>query len=269
MRLLVTRVQPQADAWVRQLCAAKHEAQALPLIEVHALTDVSAVQAAGRRWSSYRAVMFVSHHAVNYFFKENQALALDIKAQLAIKTRVWTTGPGTTKALLAQGLPASVLDAPDEQSGQFDSEALWQRVQSQVQRDDLVLIVRGCSQPLPGLEDAPAEAGVGRDWLAQRLTEAGAQVDFVVSYQRGAPVWGDEQRTQAQTAAVDGTVWLFSSAEAIGYLNELLPQQDWSQAVAVATHPRIAQAASSLGFGQVRQARPVVADVLASIESFK
>ncbi|MDD2808843.1 uroporphyrinogen-III synthase [Rhodoferax sp.] len=269
MRFLVTRVQPQADAWVRQLCAAGHEAQALPLIEVHALADVSAVQAAGQRWSSYHAVMFVSHHAVNCFFKENQALALYIQAQATIKTRVWTTGPGTTKALLAQGVPASLLDAPDAQSGQFDSEALWQRVQSQVQPGQRVLIVRGRSQPLAGLEETLTDAGVGRDWLAQRLTQAGAQVDFVVSYQRGAPDWGSEQRTVAQMAAVDGTVWLFSSAEAIGYLNELLPQQDWSQALAVATHPRIAQAARSLGFGQVQQARPVVADVLASIESFR
>ncbi|TXT38218.1 MAG: uroporphyrinogen-III synthase [Comamonadaceae bacterium] len=267
MRILVTRVQPQAQAWVELLQEQNHDALALPLIEVQGLADLSGIQAAGQGWPTYAAVMFVSRHAVDFFFKENKALAHDLYAQAAIKTRAWSTGPGTAQALLAHGLPEAYVESPSEQAGQFDSEALWQRVQTQVRPGDKVLIVRGRSLAEDGVTVADNDAGVGRDWLAQRLTDAGVQVDFVVAYQRGAPVWNAQQCAMAQAAAADGTVWLFSSAEALGHLNGLLPGQDWSQARAVATHPRIAEAVRKLGFGRVLQARPVLADVLASIES--
>jgi uroporphyrinogen-III synthase len=162
---------------------------------------------------------------------------------------------------------AQHIDTPPEQAGQFDSEALWQQVHTQVHPGDKVLIVRGNSLAADGSLSADNDAGVGRDWLAQRLLAVGAQVDFVVAYQRGAPIWTAAQREVAVAGATDGTVWLFSSAEALGHLQSLLPSQDWSAARAVATHPRIAAAARATGFGVVLLARPVFADVLASIES--
>jgi uroporphyrinogen-III synthase len=63
-------------------------------------------------------------------------------------------------------------------------------------------------------------------------------------------------------------VWLFSSSEAVANLRALLPDQSWQQARAVATHPRIAQAARDAGFAVVCESRPALADVVASIESF-
>ncbi|OIQ67941.1 bifunctional uroporphyrinogen-III synthetase/uroporphyrin-III C-methyltransferase [mine drainage metagenome] len=111
------------------------------------------------------------------------------------------------------------------------------------------------------------DQGVGRDSLAQRLQQAGAHVEFVVAYQRGAPVWGEAQRVLACSAASDGSVWLFSSAEALAHLHRLLPDQSWRAARAVATHPRIAQAARELGFGVVVPSRATPEDVAASIES--
>ena len=267
MRIIVTRVQPQAQAWVGLLHAQGHDALALPLIEVRSLADPAGVRAAWQQWPGYLAVMFVSRHAVDFFYKENRAQALDIYAQVAIKTRAWATGPGTANALLEHGVAAQHIDAPSEQTGQFDSEALWQQVHGQVQPGDKVLIVRGNSLAAEGSLSVGNDAGVGRDWLARHLRGAGAQVDFVVAYQRGAPVWDAAQREVAVAAATDRSVWLFSSAEALGHLQSLLPNQDWSAARAVATHPRIAAAARGLGFGVVLQARPVVADVLASIES--
>jgi len=62
-------------------------------------------------------------------------------------------------------------------------------------------------------------------------------------------------------------VWLFSSSEAIANLQLLAPGQSWQQARAVATHPRIAQAARAAGFGVVWESRASLDDVLASIES--
>ncbi|MDD5028636.1 MAG: uroporphyrinogen-III synthase [Rhodoferax sp.] len=269
MRVIVTRVQPQADSWVKQL-VGRFDALALPLIVVSAARDVAAVQAAGKRWADYTAVMFVSSHAVQFFFEQNMALAQTAQAPSALITRAWATGPGTRAALLKQGLAATLVDSPATDAGQFDSEALWQSVRQQITPGARVLIVRGNSSAVntgAGSDDADGTAGVGRDWLAQQLRQAGATVDFVVAYQRGAPVWSASQRALASAAASDGSVWLFSSAEAVQYLGALLPAQDWSDARALATHQRIAQAARWLGFGLVAQARPTLADVLVSLES--
>jgi len=270
----VTRVQPQAARWV-QLLSSRVEAVALPLLETRALADATALQAAGQRWSAYRAVMFVSSHAGDFFYTSNQALALMYQGQAAPETRAWATGPGTRAALIAQGLPAHLVDAPPADGGQFDSEALWQQVQGQITPGVRVLIVRGdvrddatdSDKPETDTASPPGTPGVGRDWLAQRLQQAGAVVDFVVAYQRSAPVWGDVQRALASQAATDGSVWLFSSAEAVAHLRHLLPKQRWEQARAVATHARIALAARDLGFAVVLESRPKLDDVLASIES--
>lgn len=266
MRILVTRVQPQAQAWADLFAAQGHDAMALPLIQVRSLANNAAVHAVWQRLQGYAAAMFVSRHAVDFFYKDNQAIVHDFYAKLAIKTRAWSTGPGTAQALAENGVPAPLIDTPSEQAGQFDSEALWQLVHTQVQAGDKVLIVRGDSAVADGVS-LVGDTGVGRDWLAQRLTGAGVKVEFVVAYQRGAPVWNADQRALAAAGATDGSVWLFSSAEALVHLQALLPEQDWSAARAVATHPRIAAAARAVGFGVVAQARPVFADVLASIES--
>ena len=50
-------------------------------------------------------------------------------------------------------------------------------------------------------------------------------------------------------------LWLYATLEGVG------------SARALATHPRIAQAAHDAGFGEVRECRPALADVVASIES--
>lgn len=267
VRLIVTRVQPQAQQWADQFEAIGHEAPVLPLIEVSGLADATAVHGAWLNLSRYRAAMFVSRHAVDYFFQAKPAPDPGAQALAAMTTRWWSTGPGTAHALLAHGVPRPLLDTPPEQAGQFDSEALWQQVQTQVRPGDKVLIVRGDSVVPDGTSVDDNDQGVGREWLAERLRQSGAQVDFVVAYQRGAPVWTSQQRALAQSAAGDRSVWLFSSAEALCHLHSLLPGQDWSAARAVATHPRIAAAARGLGFGVVAQTRPTLEDVLASIES--
>jgi uroporphyrinogen-III synthase len=92
-------------------------------------------------------------------------------------------------------------------------------------------------------------------------------VEFVVAYQRAAPRLDDSEVALAQQAARDGSVWLLSSSEAVAHLSQALPRVDWGEAQALATHPRIAEAARAAGFGTVRECRPALADVVASIES--
>lgn len=273
MRVIVTRLLPQAVRWVQLLQPHGHDGLALPLIEVAALTDASAVLAVRQQLARYAAVMFVSSPAVDGFFNAGSGLASDVAQKLALPARAWCTGPGTRAALVRHGMAPDAVDAPDPGAEQLDSEALWQRVCDQIKPGVRILIVRGDTL---GAESATADApssppsnrvGVGRDWLAQRLQQAGAQVDFVVAYRRCLPRWSEVQRTQALAAAGDGSVWLFSSAEAVGNLKALLPTQDWSHARAIATHGRIATAAQRLGFPVVLTSRPSLPAVLASLES--
>jgi uroporphyrinogen-III synthase len=133
-----------------------------------------------------------------------------------------------------------------------------------VQAGKPVLIVRG--QDVDTQPDA-ALNGTGRDWLAQQLQVAGASAQFVVAYERRAPVWSAEQKAQASEAAADGSLWCFSSSQAIDNLAHSLPAQSWVQARCVATHPRIAQTAKDLGFGEVQMAKLSLPDLLASLES--
>lgn len=265
MRVIVTRPQREAQDWVRDLTAAGVSALALPLIEIRSAPDAAALQGAWQALErgQYAAVMFVSANAVTGFFERKPASSGVFSASSAIKTRAWAPGPGTARALLVAGVAPACLDTPAADAAQFDSEALWQVVGTQLRPGDRVLIVRGGDAP------SASTQGSGRDWLAQRMAEAGASVDYVVAYQRACPQLDEAPLALARSAATDGSVWLFSSSEAVHNLHALLPGQGWGAARAIATHARIAAAARQAGFAVVRESRPALADILASIESMR
>ena len=154
MKIIVTRPRLEADVWVKQLRALHFDAVALPLIHIGAPADNQDVTKAWVNLDQYSAVMFVSSNAVRYFYPSNMPLAGEFIAYKAIKNivnseikaakpRMWATGPGTRDALLAQSVPADLIDSPDSDAAQFDSEALWNIVKNQVKLGDKVLIVRG------------------------------------------------------------------------------------------------------------------------------
>lgn len=263
MRILVTRPLREAQEWVQALQQDGHDARALPLIGIGPAPDAAALQQAWHRLGEYQGAMFVSANAVAGFFEARPAGVADFSSA-RIATRAWATGPGTRQALLRAHVPLERIDAPPADAAQFDSEALWQIVGAGVGPGSRVLIVRGGDAA-----DGASSQGAGRDWFARHVHDAGGAVDFVVSYQRVRPPLDAGQLQRAQEAARDGTVWLFSSSEAIHNLQASLPGQDWRGARAVATHPRIAQAARAAGFAVVRESRPALADVCASIESFQ
>ena len=248
--VLVTRPADDAQRWVRVLQAQGLEAQALPLIDIAPVLDAAALDAAWQALPGLHALMFVSAHAVSHFF--------------AGRPRAWppalralAPGPGTARALVAHGVPAECVDTPPQDAAQFDSEALWQQVGARDWAGRRVRLVRG-------RDEHGAEASAGRNWLAERLAERGAHVDALAVYQRAAPRFTPAQLERLAAAQHDGTVMLLSSSQAIAHLP---PGLDWRQAQALATHPRIAEAARRAGFGRVSQSRPTLADVTASIKS--
>lgn len=274
-RALITRPEPEAGLWVQALAARGLATAALPLIVIGPAPDPAALALAHGRLADYAAVMVVSGNAARYFFDSDKALALIQQAQEAIKTRVWSPGPGTAQMLQTLGVPAERIDQPAQDARQFDSESLWERVGPSIQPGDRVLIVRGGestdsenSKGGKGGKGRVSATGSGRDWLSAHIRAAGGEVDFVVAYTRAAPQFTADQLALARSAAAaGGPLWVLSSAQALGHLLAALPGQRWGDARALATHPRIAHAARTAGFGVVFECRPAVADVAASIES--
>ena len=285
MRVIVTRPETDAQAWLTAIQKAGHEAVYLPLIEIGPAPDTQAVDLAWQQWPRWQAVMFVSAQAVRMFFAQRPMQA---------GPRFWATGPGTRQALIEAGVAANAIDAPNADSAQFDSEALWQVVSPSLKKQAPVLIVRGNEDSLdsnptltananananPNLNTSPSSSsnpgnnqpvnpqGEGRDWLAQQVIQAGASVEFVVAYSRRPPQWSAPQLEIAKQAAFDGSVWCFSSSQAVLHLQAQLPNVQWNKACCLATHARIAQTARDVGFVHVVQTRPVLSDVLASLES--
>ena len=257
-RVIVTRPAREAARWVGVLAARGLDALALPLIDIVPEPRRGALLEARARLADWHAAMFVSGNAVEGLLESNQTQAsVDITLS-AINTRAWSPGPGTTAALLRAGWPAARIDAPAHDAPQFDSESLWARVAPQARAGTRVLIVRG------GGADGVA---AGRDWLVAQLVGAGAQVDQVAAYRRLPPQLSAAQQARARAAAADGSLWLFSSSEAITNLCQCLPGTDWSAARALVTHPRIGDAARAAGFGAVHDTRPTLEAVAASIES--
>ena len=264
-RLIVTRPARDAARWTGQFRDLGITAESLPLIDIASCVDPVSLESTWAGLARYAAVMFVSANAVEAFFSLPGRPGAHHGGVSG--PRFLAPGPGTAAALRAAGVPASCIDAPPPDAGQFDSESLWAVVGARPWRASRVLIVRGNTRKSgPGEADAP-----GRDWLARQWSAAGADVDFIVVYERRAPVWDDAQRARAEAASRDGSVWLFSSSEAVGNLVAALGEQapSWSQAIAICTHPRIADAARAAGWGVVVESRPDPEDIKAAFASIE
>ena len=259
--LVLTRPAAQNARWAAELRAHDIKTYELPLIEIVAPPDPAPVRAAWARLAAFAAVFFVSSNAVAHFFRSKPADAQADAAFTATNTRAWVPGPGSAAALVAVGMAPERIDRPAEDAAQFDSESLWDAVRTQVMPGQRVLIVRGL--------DARGQLA-GRDWLAQQLLQAGAQVDQVGAYQRRAPCWQPAQHKVAATALRHRAWWLLGSAEAAANLARLLPvalHGELAAASAIATHPRVADAARAAGFAVVHTSQPTLGAVLASINS--
>lgn len=252
MRVIVTRPAAQALLWVPRLRALGVDAVSLPLLGIEPASDPAALHAAWGRLDGTALVMFVSANAVSAFFNARPAAMVWPADCLA-----GATGPGTSAALRAAGVPDRLIVEPDP-AGPFDSEALWQRLASRPWAGYRVLVVRGEG---------------GRDWLAHQLRLAGAQVDFVAAYRRVVVDLQGAAAGLARAARAEPLAhcWHFSSSEAIDNLVQASMKGDvecdWSHSLALVTHPRIGEAARRAGFGQVEPVGVHPQDVAAHLRS--
>ena len=246
MRVIVTRPAAQGRAFVQRLQALGVDAVGLPLIGIEPPSDPGAVRQAWTTLDERALVMFVSANAVAHFFAQRPP-----GATWPAGTHAASTGPGTSAALRQAGVGADAIVEPGPE-GPFDTDTLWLTLGRWPWAGRRVLVVRGES---------------GRDWLAERLCQAGAEVDFVAAYRRVAPRFGDAEAAVLAAALGDPQrhCWHFSSSEAIAHLIAAHPGADWTAAPALATHPRIAATARRLGFGRVGDVGVHPQDVAAAI----
>ena len=256
-RVILTRPSSDSQTWSQGLQAAGYEVLNWSLIDIAPTARQAQIQQALTDWQHYQSVMFVSRNAVTHTFNTGYP------ASGWGNTRCWATGPGTGQALLQAGVPAHLIDAPSADSARFDTEALWQVVHAGLKTDKPVLILRGSEAD----QLETSAQGVGRDWLMQQLLHTGVTVHTLAVYVRACPVWDPQQLARASRATSDGSVWVFSSSQAVEHLLKLLPGQDWSRAEVVATHERIGRAASTAGARRVRLCKPSLDALLASLES--
>ncbi|MCB2022029.1 MAG: uroporphyrinogen-III synthase, partial [Burkholderiaceae bacterium] len=167
MRVLVTRPAQQAADWVARLRDAGVDAAALPLIAIEDAPDAAAVQSAWAGLASMRLVVFVSPNAAERFVAAQPA-----GTAWPPGTRAAAVGPGTSRVLRAFGLGQSQIVEPASDAPQFDSEALWAQLRTTDWQGARVLVVRGDG---------------GREWLADTLRAAGAEVGAVCAYRRAPP----------------------------------------------------------------------------------
>jgi uroporphyrinogen III methyltransferase/synthase len=245
--VVITRPAGQSNELIAQLEAAGIAVLDFPLIDIAPVTDEAPLRAALASLERYALVVFVSPNAVDHAFARSDAIwphALPIGV----------VGPGSVQALARHGVAApaytiiSPPSAPDDDTARFDSEGLFAAIDTALGAASLegkrVLIVRGDG---------------GREWLADRLREAGAEVETVAAYRRlvPEPSIGGWARVHALLAGAPHT-WLLTSSEGVRNLHELAQEHLTADEIAqlkhanlVTPHPRIAQTARALGFDSI------------------
>lgn len=263
VRLLLTRPAAQAEDWARRMAALGVVTVSLPLIDISPGEDRLSIDRAWAALPETDLAMFVSPNAVEHFFEGGSGL--DEVGPRSWPARTWaaTVGPGSARALAERGVPEARLVQPPTGSDSLDSEHLWPELQRVAGTDwtgRRVLLVRGDG---------------GREWLGDRLREAGAGVSAVSVYRRTCPQPTAELRVllREALAAPERHIWLFSSSEAIAHLDTLEQgtreggnPADWGRVKALATHERIAARAQALGVGHVVLVRPDAEAVAAGFQ---
>lgn len=248
--VVITRPAGQSQALAAQLESHGLRTLEFPLITIEPVRDDAPLREALGALDRYALVVFVSPNAVDRAF----ACYGTISSIWPHALPVAVVGPASVAALARHGVAApayrviSPAGAADEEPARFDSESLYAALETTLGADAFagkrVLIVRGDG---------------GREWLADRLREAGAEVEAVPAYRRVVPeppigAWATVH------ALLEGAphVWLVTSSEGVRNLDELAREHltageivELRHAPLVAPHGRIGETARGLGSDRI------------------
>lgn len=254
--VVITRPAAQAGPLAARIAALGLPVTLLPLLEIHALDgeeECARLQAVLARLAQYDLVAFVSPNAIDCVFAHLPAWPPGVS--LAV------VGEGSRMALAAHGVTAAnaTITSPLD-TARSDSEHLLLALDLPALRGKRVLIVRGDG---------------GRDYLADGLRAAGAEVEFVTAYRRQVPRLTPALRATLESLLQHNNDWIITSSEALRGLLALLAEMgDDTLVVAkmqqqhlIVPHARIAQTAAALGFARVTLTGSGDAGVLAALQS--
>lgn len=254
--VVITRPAAQAGPLAASIAALGRRVALLPLLEIHALDgqeECAHLHSVLARLADHDLVVFVSPNAIDCVFAHLSAWPAGVA--LAV------VGEGSRLALAAHGVNESnaSITSPGEQA-RSDSEHLLLALDLPALRGKRVLIVRGDG---------------GRDFLADGLRAAGAEVSFVTAYRRAVPRLTPALRATLEQLLQHNNDWIITSSEALRGLLSLLVEMDENLAFVVkmkqqhliVPHARIAQSAAELGFARVTLTGSGDAGVLAALQS--
>lgn len=257
--VVITRPAAQAGPLAARVAALGFKVSQLPLLEIHALTGVeeqAQLAATLATLGDYDLVTFVSPNAIDQVFAQLPAWPAGVP--------IAVVGEGSRLALAAHGVTESntSITSPADTS-RSDSEHLLLALDLAALRGKRVLIVRGDG---------------GRDFLADGLRAAGAQVSFVTAYRRAVPALTPALQTTLEHLLQHNNDWIITSSEALRgllHLLDLLRHQEGNDGIVVkmqqqhliVPHARIAQTAAGLGFAHVTLTGSGDAAVLAALQS--
>ena len=198
-RVLVTRSRTQASRMCELLEDAGAVAIELPAIAIAPPDDFAPLDEAISRLSSYEWVFFASVNAVDSVFERLDVQGLDARA--FGPARVGAIGPATAAALEQRGI------RPDFTPSRSVSSAALEEL-SAYQWD-------GVSVLLPA-------ADIGRDELADGLSQLSASVERVTAYRTITPPDGAQRARDAFAEGID--IVTFTSSSTVRNLLGLLEQ---------------------------------------------
>ncbi|KVN28217.1 uroporphyrinogen-III synthase [Burkholderia pyrrocinia] len=245
---VLTRPDGQSAGLAAQLAEAGCDVLDFPLIDIAPLDDPAPLAAAFAALADYALVIFVSPNAIDRALAQYGAIWPNALP-------VGVVGPGSVAALERHGIAAPAYrviapQAPDDGSApNYDSESLFACIEAAF----------GGAAALAGKRVLIVRGDGGREWLADRLREAGADVHLVAAYRRVVPEprIGTWERVHSLLGG-EPHAWLVTSSEGVRNLHELahahLTEAEidaLKHAPLVTPHPRIEQTARALGFDRI------------------
>ncbi len=158
--IVVTRAREQASGLAQSLAELGAHVIQFPTIEIHELTDFSAVDAAIEALDSYQWLVFTSVNGVKHFWKRLQKHGLDTRAIFGKK--VAAIGPATADILRERGIE------PDFIPERYVAEGVVEGMLKLGMKGQRILIPRALE---------------AREVLPEALREAGATVDILPVYE--------------------------------------------------------------------------------------
>ena len=159
-KVLVTRPKNMISRTAARLREKGAEVLELPAIRTEAVEDKTRIRAAFARMEEYQWLVFTSPTGVEVFFREMMEAGKDIRS--LGKVKVASIGEGTRKKLAEHGICADLM--PEV----YDGDSLGEALAAGLEGTEKILIPR---------------AEIGNETLVKLLTDKGAEVDDIPTYQ--------------------------------------------------------------------------------------